>query len=343
MSTETPVVETPAPEVPETPQPTPDLNPRIRAEKEIAARALAERNAEAAERIPGMEEAPPAETPAEETTGAVEAAPAEGAVPAAEEAPAPKIDPDAEVELIVDGKPLKVKTSQILEHGRKSLQKEVAADQRLELATRLLDEATKRAHGQPPSPEGAQPSASEVKGDVKEKGDAELAELIQYGTKEQAATAISEIRRRDAGTVTQDGLQEFISKQLPAVVSSQLAFHEAIRTAQSEYKDIFADPYLSSLFHIEEHKARQAGDVRPHSDLYKTIGDGIRAHFKLKAPTPSTGPTLEEKRELKAKAPSVPRLASVRLESAAAPKAKTREEILEGMKSQRGVGSIKKY
>ena len=312
------------------------INPRVIAEREIAKRAGERRDEEARERIAGMEPAPePVAT--EATTDAVPATDA----PATTEAPAPA---EAEVDLIVNGKPIKVKASQVQEAGVRALQKDFAADQKLELATKLLEEAKRRAEGQPPVPTGAQPAAHPASA-VQEKSDGELAELLQFGTKEQAATAIAEIRRRDAGAVTQDGLKEFIAKELPAAVSSHLAFHSAVTEAQSSYKDIFADPYLTSLFHMEEHKARQAGDARPHAELYKAIGDGIRTHFKLQAPA-APGPTLADKQATKAAMPSVPKLASTRIENTA-PAPKTREEAREGviakMQATRGQGKLNKY
>ena len=314
------------------------INPRVIAEREIAKSAGERRDEEARERIAGMDPAP--EPVATEAT--TDAAPATDA-PATTEAPAPA---EAEIDLIVNGKPMKVKASQVQEAGVRALQKDFAADQKLELATRLLEEAKRRAEGQPPVPTGAQPDARSTSGAVQEKSDGELAELLQFGTKEQAATAIAEIRRRDAGAVTQDGLKEFIAKELPAAVSSHLAFHSAVTEAQSTYKDIFADPYLTSLFHMEEHRARQAGDARPHAELYKLIGDGIRTHFKLQATKSDSGPTLEQKREVKAKMPTVPKLASTRIEqTATAPKTReeARDSVIKKMQASRGQGNLNKY
>ena len=352
MSTETdrPVVPTTeetqaAIQTDEAPQPAHETNPRWRAEKEIAAAAAARREAEAAERIPGMEPAP---APVAEVATTVAAPATEEAVPAegggrVEEAAPKAIDPNAEYDLIIDGKPVKVKASQIMETGQRALQKELAADQRLELATRMLEEAKRRAEGQPPVPTGAQPTGKTESAPAAGKSDAELAHSIQYGTQEQAGEAIAEIRRRDSTAVTQDSLQEFIVQQLPAAVSSQLAFHQAVTSAKDEYKDIFADPHLTTLFHVQEHQARQAGDVRSHSDLYKAIGDGIRSHFKLAAPTKANGPTIAEKKVAKAAAPSVPKLASVRIETPGGPP-KTPEEVRDGvlakMKAARGQGKL---
>ncbi len=337
----------------DTPAPTPELSPRARAEREVWARSNRDRVAEASQPLPpvlgpdGEPVAPaePAAKPAEEPAKPAEAAPAEaGSAPAAAEVPAVE---DPEVEIIVSGKTVKVKQSQIIDAGRRALQKDSAADMKLEIASKLLREAEERA-GKQPSPAGdAQPPTQPSKA-VQEKSDAELAELLQYGTKEQAASAIAEIRRRDNGAVDQKGLQELISRQLPDMVSAQLTFHTAVREAQSEYKDIFADPHLTTLFHVQEHRLRQAGDARPHAELYKEIGDGIRKHFKLAAPAKDPGPTLEQKRELKAATPAVPRAAAARVDPQDDGKKVTpeeaRERALEAMRKSRGQqNGLKKY
>jgi hypothetical protein len=324
------------PDPQEDPAPTPELSPRARAEKEIWKAANERAVKEASEPLPPNPDAPAAETPPAD-------APAKPETVAAD---APAVVEDPEVELIVNGKPTKVKQSQILDVGKRAMQKDYAADAKLEIASKLLREAEERAGKVPPAQAGAQPPASPSKPSV-EKTDAQLAEDLQYGTKEQAASAIAEIRRRDSGVDPQAAMQEF-QKQLPDLISSQLAFHSAVREAQSSYKDIFADPHLTTLFHVEEHRLRQAGDARPHADLYKDIGDGIRKHFKLPAPAVNPGPTLEQKRETKAATPSVPRSATARVDAGEDKKAMTpeqnRERALDAMKKARGQNdSIRKY
>ena len=316
------------------PAPTPELSPRARAEKELWAASNARATKEASEPMPPDPEAPPSTDPV---------TPADPEPVAAAD---PVVAEDPEVELIVNGKPTKVKQSQILDVGKRAMQKDYAADMKLEIASKLLREAEERAGKVPPAQAGAQPPAEPSKPAVQEKSDAELAELLQYGTKEQAASAIAEIRRRDSGADPQAAMKEF-QKQLPDLISSQLAFHSAVREAQSSYKDIFADPHLTTLFHVEEHRLRQAGDARPHAELYKDIGDGIRKHFKLPT-TAATGPTLEQKRETKAATPSVPRSAAARTDAGEDKKALTpeqaRERALDAMKKSRGqTDSIRKY
>lgn len=326
------------------PAPTPELSPRARAEKEIWDARNKRAVAEASEPLPpngdGTEPAPTPEPEPEKPAPAEEA-------PTPEGASATQVVEDPEVDLIVNGKITKVKQSQILDVGKRAMQKDYAADMKLEIASKLLREAEERAGKVPPAQAGAQPPADPSKPSVTEKSDADLAELLQYGTKEQAASAIAEIRRRDAGVDPQRAMQEF-QKQLPDLVSSQLTFHAAVRDAQAEFKDIFADPHLTTLFHVEEHRLRQAGDARPHAELYAEIGKGIRKHFKLPEPGKTPGPTLEQKVATKAAMPAVPRAATARTDAGKDEKPLTpeqsRERALDAMKKSRGqTDSLRKY
>ena len=340
------------------PRPTPELNPRNRVLADIAKRANADADAAAQESVPvtGDDGEPVAAEPAAAPEAAADAAPAEAEEPAAEAAPpvlptvseAPKpagIDPNAEYEFEVDGQKVKLKGSQVL--GR--VQKGEAADFRLHLATKLLEEAKKQqnqAQGQPSAQADATPSAKAASApDVDE---AQLAQAIQYGTPEQAAEALRQLRKQNASTVTADGLQAFLAQQLPRMVSDQIAFSDATRFVQTEYADIMRDPYLKELFLAQEKKLRTAGDQRGYRDLYQAIGDDIRTHFKLPKPgapavaapvakpTPAA-PTLEQRKEAKAAAPAAPRLAASRLEGGGAvQKPKSREDTIRWMQESRG-------
>jgi hypothetical protein len=167
--------------------------------------------------------------------------------------------------------------------------------------------------------------------------DEQLAEIIQYGTKEQAAQAIAELRKAGQSSET---AQLAMAKQLPQVVSDQLAFHEAAKFVQNEYGDLLTDPYLKQLFFMKENELRQTGDRRPYVDLYKDIGENLRTHFNKPKTTPaaqqSTQKTLEQKVAAKAAAPAAPKLASARMEGKGEAKAPTREEIIAKMQLARG-------
>lgn len=361
-------------------KPTPELNPRNKAMAEIAARSNAQADVDAAESVQSVDDdgnpvaaAPavpdPDQTVDEPTPGdpadgtpplaepdvTPEVASAPAAVPAAAAPaiPAPQpapdwIDPNADYELIVDGKPLKVKGAQIVDHGRRALQKETTADYRLQLATQTLEEAKRIAAQLKPAPEApAAPAALD---------EASLAQMIQFGTPEQAAEAVKALRTQRPDTVTKDGLQQFLTTNLPAVVDAQLAFREAANHAKKEYGDLLADPYLSQLWYMKEDQMRKAGDVRAYGELYTAIGDDLRKHFNrpkpttslvpapvAAAPTQQAAPTLAQRQAAKAAAPAAPRLAAARMEGGAdVAKPKTREEIIEQMRKARGQDSLQR-
>lgn len=337
-------------ETPESPflKSDPKLNPRNQAFAEIAKRANERQDANAAEPMPPVDgQAPPQDEPelsvedaAAQANAASEAADkAEGEPQEAASDPAPKagppdpnaIDPNKDYDLTVDGKPLKVKGSKIIEAGFRTFQKESAADYRLELATKTLREAQQIASQAKPIQEAIQ-TPPEI-------NDLQLAELIQFGTKEQAADALKLLRQQNPATVTKDGLQTYMREQLPHFVQAQMLFQQAAQFAQSEYGDLLNDPYLKPLFLMKEEEFRKAGDQRPPMELYKSIGEDIRKHFNRPKSTP-TVTSMEARKEAKAKAPAVPRLASSRLGGEATQKPKTREEIIDGMRKARGQTSL---
>jgi hypothetical protein len=322
--------------------PTPELNPRNQILKEIAARANAEANADASESVQQLDEDGNAiqaveavseeisETPAAEVA---EVATEEAAEPAAEEKP--QFDPDQEYELTINGQPLKVKGSQIIERGKMALQKEIAADYKLELASRMLQEAQQKLSQAQPSPQ--RDVAKEDEDAWSALTDEQLAYVMREGSQEQAAKAISVIRNRGQSV---EKIQTDLASRLPNVINDQIAFHEAVKFVNTEYGDLLSDPYLKPLFLIKENELRQAGDARPYMDIYKEIGDGLRKHFNRPKTTPgvttSAPKTRDEKLAAKAAAPSAPKLASARLDASPEKKPPTREEIIKKMQEARG-------
>lgn len=322
--------------------PTPELNPRNQIAKDIAARANVDADVNAAETVvetddEGNEVVASAPTEEEESAlveePPVELAATEPAAPAPEPAAANAFDPEGEYTLTVDGKPIKFKGSQIVERGKQALQKESAADFRLELASKLLLEAQARA-AQPP--QGAAVVAQPAQ--PAELSDEQLAEIIQFGTKEQAAQAIKAIRQQPQ---QQDGVKAMVEK-LPQVVQDQIAFQSAVTWVQAEHGDLLTDPYLKPLFFMKENEMRKAGDARPYKEVYQEIAEGLRTHFnkpKTAAAQQAAAPqTREAKQAAKAAAPAAPKLASARMEAAAPDKPKSREEIIAAMAAARGQG-----
>ena len=299
---------------------TPELNPRNRVLAELAERSNLRADAEANEPMPPSDDEPvPATEPEAETPIDTEEEP-ETPVEAPIVEAAPEFNPDQEYELVVDGKPIKVKGSQILERGRASIQKEVAADYKLEVATALLNEAKALHVSQEAPPAEAAVLTPE-----------QLAQIVQFGTQEQAAEAIKYIMEKAAAPQKETVA---LTKQLPQIVNDQLAFKEATDFVQSEYKDLMADPDLRSLFFMKENGMRDAGDKRPYKEVYKAIGDELRTKFNRQVP--ATAKTMEQKLEAKKSTPSVPRLASTRMETPAEKKPPTTQEVIDKMRASRG-------
>lgn len=331
----------------------PKLNPRNRAMDEIAERRKAELAEETGLPVNGAkpdDDAPadPEYTAPEGEQAAAPQEPLTETPPSVETAPAvaapvqdPGINPEAEYTFVVDGRQVKIKGSQVIAR----VQKNESADQRLQAATQILHEVQSRAQMVPPQ-QGAQPAPAQP---ASGKSDAELAHEIQFGTQEQAAAAIAEIRRRDASSVTPEGLQQFVATQIPNVVADQLDVVETAKFVRGEYGDLLADPYLDQLFKAEFLRARQAGDTRSRMELSRHVGDTLRQHFNRPKPNQAqapiqTAPTLEQRREVKRTAPAAPRLASARLDGGGQPALtpeQARAAAIEKMRNRSGVNAGK--
>ena len=319
---------------------------RARALKEIADRRNAQAIAEGNEDLPATDEdgneaetaAPPTEQQgADLDAGTQEQQPDAGATTvAAQETPAAPAPPAPEEmrTLIIDGQSVQVPVSKIIDTGQRALQKELAADLRLNQASALLAEAKRIAENQQP----AQQSQQTAIGDL---NDDQLAELIQFGTREQATQAVKVLRSQNAIK------HEEIVRAAQQAVAPQMAFEAAKTYAITEYGDILNDPDLGAIFLNRENALRKAGDQRGYVELYKAIGDDMRAKFNRPKPgaaatppaaQPSTaGRTMAEKQAAKAQAPAAPRLASARLDGEGTqPRPPTRSEIIDRQRRARG-------
>lgn len=169
---------------------------------------------------------------------------------------------DQMVTLIVDGKEVQKRLSEVLDAGKRFLQKDMTADERLVEATRILKEAKELNTGKVAQPAEASPSKP-VQG---EDDDAALARAIQLGSDEEARAAIGKLRNN--GRVD--------DQSITSMIDARIEFREAASWVQSEYKDLLEDPVLGGIFLSKEAEARSSGDKRSYRDLYKDIGDGLR-------------------------------------------------------------------
>lgn len=261
--------------------------------------------------------------------------------PAPSPAAAPAFDPNSEYELVVEGQKIKVKGAQILDRGRAAIQKETAADYKLQMASQLLEEAKRRVADLPP---GDPAPARTEPAPTSEIADDKLAEMIQFGTKEQAAEAVKLLRQRGKA-VDPEQIMDFVSQQMGPRIQAEIEFRNASEMVKRDYADIMGNEYLRRLFYVEENRRRAARaqggeeDMRPHSELYRSIGDDLRKAFNMKAPAASTPSkevrTLEQRKEAKQKTPVVPSPASARVEGKAPARPPTNAEIIDKMRAAR--------
>lgn len=343
--------------------PTPQLNPRAAAMDAIAKRVEAqfeEDNKEAAgiqqldesgrpvEAAPAVEPEPTAEAAPEPEAGAATEEPTPSTLEPGGEEPSPALgplNPDEEYEIeVAPGKTLKVKGAQIIEAGQRSLAKRDTADSYLNQASTLL-EVAKTVAATPPAPQGpAQPPAQPSPQEPAELSDEELANAIQYGTKEEGAAAIKQLRS-SGRAVTPEQVMGFMTQNLDRMVERRLAFREAAQFAQDEYGDLLAEPMIRNLWFAEENRRRAPrerggeGNMKPYKELYVEIGEELRKQLNRPKPVRAKpeGESLQARREDKAKGPrSVPTVAGGRVPPAnAEPREPTHKEVLDGMRRAR--------
>lgn len=216
------------------------------------------------------------------------------------------------VKIKVDGEEKEVPKDKIYDAGVRALQKESAADKRLEEATRLLKEAK----------EYVQPKAKEEPS--QQWDDQTIAYALEHGDEAQKAYAVSQMRGRDTTTP-----EELIAQTTQKVLDN-VDFKTASDWFLTEYSDIAKDPYLFQLAGFAEDKARAEGDSRSRKELYKEIGDNLR---KWKGG--NTVQTLEDKKEQKSTIVNLPS-ASVKKTAPAEAKPRTTADIIEDMRKARG-------
>lgn len=250
--------------------------------------------------------------------------------PQAEEtAPEPVSWEDEEVELKVDGETRKVKKRDVVQAGVRSLQKETAADRRLEEASKLLREAQEAARraqiagnnaaAQPGNPQAQEVAANEAQRAQKY---AELVNKLRYAGDDEAVAATRELEgfiAEQAATRAQQATLEALTRQIPDAVRSQVEFQNTSKWFLEEYNDIAGDAYLAPMAAMMEAAARQNGDTRPHRELWTDIGNRLRQRFGGKQVV-----SLEEKAAKKAAVPDQPKAVSAK--APAAPPEKTPEQ-----------------
>lgn len=269
----------------ETPKPT--ANPRNAFEAEIAARV----QAQAADELSGFNEDTGEITQKAE---AKEPEPAAAEPGGGEQEPAVQATPEPEkprmLTIIVDGQPIEVEESKALEAGKRTLQKDNAADRRLQEAARKLQEAeaTRRS---------VEAQAAYIR---------QVAQ--QHGIELQAPS-------EDAPQQSQQTTPSLDPAALGAIIENQIYIRDAQRAAAkfwNDYPDIAQDPYLRQMAaNLEEERLNAAKSVgEPFGDpfdAYRAHGETIRGWLKKRtAPEVTASPAITDKAERKRTITAIP-------------------------------------
>lgn len=258
------------------------------------------------------------------------------------------------VEITVDGEKKTVLKSDVFDHGIRALQKESAADARLEKAVKLLEEAKKTTSKEKESEtDGGKETTTEedfkeLSKEIDKKKIAEIREAIQYGDEEEADKAFTEL----IGLVTTTTrlpknvmTVEDYEKKEQEKQEKQIIDKFSLPPKEGGFKDIMDDPYLFAAVNVEVNKELAKGTPNGW-DLYKSAGDKVREwrgtpkdenHLKKEAEKKAKD-DLAEKRDKKAKAASATK--SVNAKTTTTKKTEDKKEspqdIVMQMKKERG-------
>lgn len=243
----------------------------------------------------------------DEETGQIETRQAEPEQEPVEAAPVQSEQAKQAFRIVVDGQEVEVDLDKVIEAGKRTLQKETAADKRLQEATRLKQQAEElmRSARQPNSaPSTDAPSP---------------AQATEGFNPETLTTLVPSLKA-----------------QLIPEVMTALTAQQAVQKFRGEFSDIASDPDLW-LIAVNKNQARldhAAAVGAPAGDdleAYRSIGKEIRAKFAPKAAIP------EDKTERKRTITAIPAVNA----SAPAPqeqKPKTVSEQIEEMRKLRSQG-----
>ncbi len=255
-----------------------------------------------------------------EDTGEIEAKPepqpevqqeevaAAPAAPVVQEAPQKRVR-----SLVVDGQTIEVDEDKVIEAGTRALQKETAADRRLQEATRLKQQAEEllsRARGQNPAPSQDEP---------------------------QAAQAINGVTPETLTTLVQ-GLRQEVTQE----VMTNLTAQQAVEKFRSEFQDIASDPDLwliavSKNQQRLDHAAAVGAPAGDDLEAYRKIGAEIRAKFAANKPASKTVEVPEDKAERKRTITAIPAV-NAKAPAPQEQKPKTLSEQIDEMRRKRAQG-----
>lgn len=253
-------------------------------------------------------------------------APNQSTEPSLATAPQPAVEEYRELNVL--GKMVRVPLSKIIEEGQRAVQKESAADMKLAAASELERRLKSQLENYQPSDK-----AAEVQQVAASEDDAALAKAIQFGTEDEAKTAIAKLRT--AGRGDDVSVRELVRTEIEK--DRRLAeFKEADSWVRNEHKAIFQNPELSQLFMVKETMRRQNGDATPTRTLYASIAQEIETQFQLKRAESVTTPVIQDRVTRKMTSPRPVEGASGKQAAPAPRKAPTVTDYVQRQRELRG-------
>ncbi|MEN6440937.1 MAG: hypothetical protein ABFD97_20395 [Syntrophobacter sp.] len=247
--------------------------------------------------------------------GAEGTQPPEGAKPADTTPPQKRDDTPASQQpaadepkekLVIDGQEQEVPLSKILDAGKRALQKDLAADKRLEEATKLLRRAEEIASQVPPG-KGAQSTDDPPKSDADKTQLRELLKAIRYGNDDEAETAF-EKAIGGAGSAKSPDVNEILTTVETRLAGKTILSKFAQPADQGGFADIDADPDLKLLAARKVDDLIRSGKSALEWSTYEEAGNYVRGKFG-KAPTAlaeQSNNALEEKAKRKGRIDNIP-------------------------------------
>lgn len=319
---ETASAETPAPsdKAPESPRPTPELNPRNQVMAEIAARA-AERHAEDTEELSATydsEHEPKEKAEPEPVSQEAEQPAEEPSAPSAEAEvqpePAPEPEPVRMVQVKINGVVREVPETELINF----YQKESSAQEKFEQAARMREEALALFRQQQPT---------QAPAPAPQLTQRELVEKIQYGSADEAAEALQTLQALTLQQARQEIGQVFLKREFDDFAAKNA--------------DIWGDDMMRGAM-LEAESQLAANDPGGSSRrTWETAAKQVRERFLTQATAPAAtavkAAPSADRQERKASITVVPS-AGARVATTEQTKRLTTSEQIEMMRKQRQKG-----